>query len=71
MVRVLEWNGRDVPDELRELPPGRYVVESAEHAPELSPDEEADLIAAVDEADRGEGVTLDEARRRIDATLKR
>ena len=27
MRRVVEWNGRDVPEALRDLPPGRYVVE--------------------------------------------
>jgi hypothetical protein len=71
MARVLKWNGRDVPDELRELPPGRYVVESVDHAPELTPEQEDDLAAAIAEADAGQGVGLDEARRRIDAALKR
>lgn len=27
MRRVLEWNGRDVPAVLRELPPGRYRID--------------------------------------------
>ncbi len=27
-ARVVTWNGKDVPAELRELPAGRYVVES-------------------------------------------
>ena len=27
-ARVVTWNGRDVPAELRELPAGRYVVEA-------------------------------------------
>jgi hypothetical protein len=27
MRRVVEWNGRDVPVALRELPPGRYLLE--------------------------------------------
>lgn len=71
MSRVVRWNGRDVPDELRELPPGRYVVESIDRAPALTPDQEDDLIAAIREADEGQGVGLDEARQRIDSTLKR
>ena len=29
-ARVMTWNGKDVPPELRELPAGRYVVEAAE-----------------------------------------
>ena len=28
--RVVTWNGKDVPPELRELPAGRYVVEAVE-----------------------------------------
>ncbi len=69
--RVLKWNGRDVPDELRELPPGRYVVESVDHAPELTAEEEDDLAAAITEADEGQGMGLDESRRRVAAALKR
>jgi hypothetical protein len=26
-AKVVTWNGKDVPTELRELPAGRYVVE--------------------------------------------
>jgi len=32
MRRVVEWNGRDLPEGLRDLPPGRYVVDD-ERAP--------------------------------------
>ena len=62
MARVLKWNGRDLPDELKELPPGRYVVESVDRAPELTPEQEDDLVAAIREADDDQGVGLDEAR---------
>lgn len=68
---MLKWNGRDLPDELRELPPGRYLVEPVDRAPELTPEQEGDLDAAIREADEGQGVSLDEARRRIDSALKR
>jgi hypothetical protein len=71
MNRVLKWNGRDLPDELRELPPGRYVVESVDVAPELTPEQEQDLSAAIDEADAGSGISLEDARARIEQTLKR
>ncbi len=71
MARVLKWNGRDLPDELRELPAGDYVVESVDRAPELTPEQEDDLIAALREVDAGQGVGIDEARQRIDAALKR
>jgi hypothetical protein len=71
MSRVLKWNGRDVPEELRELPPGSYVLESLDRAPELTAAQEDDLIAALREADEGQGVSSTDARRRIDSTLKR
>jgi hypothetical protein len=71
MNRVLKWNGRDLPDELRELPPGRYVVESVDAAPDLTPEQERDLATAIDEADAGLGVSLEAARARIESTLKR
>lgn len=35
MSRVLHWNGKDLPEELRDLPAGRYVVESADEVSEL------------------------------------
>jgi hypothetical protein len=69
MSRVLKWNGHDLPEELRELPPGRYVVESVDRAPELTPEQEDDLIAALREADEGQGVSLGEARQQIDSAL--
>src|SRR6202011_4934369 len=46
-ARVVTWNGKDVPPELRELPAGRYIVEAVEEeAPVLSPEEEAGIGAA-------------------------
>jgi len=44
-ARVVTWNGKDLPPELRELPAGRYVVEAVDdEAPILSPEEEAGII---------------------------
>ena len=41
-ARIVTWNGRDLPVELRDLPAGRYVVEAVEEeAPVLTSDEEA------------------------------
>ena len=65
------WNGTDLPEELKELPPGRYVVYPADGALELTPEEDAELRAALDEAERDDGVAHDDARRRLRAILKR
>jgi hypothetical protein len=36
-ARILTWNGKDVPAELRDLPAGRYLVEAVdEEVPALS-----------------------------------
>jgi len=56
MSVVLHWNGKDVPQELRSLPEGRYVVDAVDTAPELSPDEEAGLEAALESLRQGRGV---------------
>lgn len=44
---IVEWNGRDVPEQLRQLPAGRYVLARVDEALALSPEEEAGLIAAL------------------------
>jgi hypothetical protein len=71
MSRVLKWNGKDVPEELRSLPAGRYVVEAIDEAPALTPEEEEGLIEALRALDRGEGESTKEVRRAIDRALKR
>ena len=71
MPTVVKWNGHDVPEELRSLPAGRYVLESVDDLPPLTPDEEAGIQAALDSLRRGEGVGADEVRSRVDAALRR
>lgn len=71
-ARVVNWNGKDLPDELRELPAGRYVVEPVdEEAPGLSHDEEAGIEAALASYRQGRVVDAKRAREIIDAALKR
>ena len=71
-ARVLTWNGKDVPAELRDLPAGRYVVEPMdEEAPALSPEEEAGIEAALESYRLGRVVDAKRAREIIDAALRR
>jgi hypothetical protein len=71
-AKVVTWNGKDVPAELRELPAGRYVVEPIdEEAPALSPDEEAGIEAALESYRQGRVVDAKRARQIIDAALGR
>jgi hypothetical protein len=69
-ARVVTWNGKDVPAELRELPAGRYVVEAIDDdAPVLSPDEETGIEAALESYRQGRVVDAKRARQIIDAAL--
>ena len=71
-ARVVTWNGKDVPPELRELPAGRYVVEAVEEeGPALSAEEEAGIEAALDSYRQGRVVDANRAREIIDAALGR
>ncbi len=69
-AKVVTWNGKDIPAELRELPAGRYVVEPIDdEAPALSPDEEAGIEAALESYRQGRVIDAERARQIIDAAL--
>jgi len=70
-ARVLHWNGKDIPEELRELPAGRYVVEAVDRATTLSDDEEQGLAEALASLHAGEGRTLDQVRQTIGSIVRR
>jgi hypothetical protein len=71
MATVLKWNGKDLPDELLKLPKGRYVIESVDAVPALTPAQEQGLEEALKELDRGEGSDLEEVRANLDAIIRR
>ncbi len=69
-AKVVTWNGKDIPAELRDLPAGRYVVEPVDdEAPALSPDEEAGIEAALESYRQGRVIDAERARQIIDAAL--
>ena len=71
-ARILTWNGKDVPSELRDLPAGRYVVEAVDDdAPALLPEEEAGIEAALESYRQGRIVDAKRAREIIEAALGR
>ncbi len=71
-ARVLTWNGKDLPSELRDLPAGRYVVEAVEdEAPALTPEEESGIEAALESYRQGRVIDSKRAREIIDAALGR
>ena len=70
--RVVNWNGKDLPAELRDLPAGRYLVEAVEdEVPMLSPEEEAGIEAALEAYRQRRVVDAKRAREIIDAALGR
>jgi hypothetical protein len=71
MARVVHWNGKDLPNELRDLPAGRYVLESLDDIPELGEDEEEGLHEALASLRAGKGRTVEEVRKTVDAALNR
>ena len=67
---IVNWDGKNLPDGLRVLPPGTYLVEPAE-APLLTPAEEDGLRAALRSADAGSMVDSLEVRSRVQAAAHR
>jgi hypothetical protein len=71
MSFVLKWNGKEIPDELRELPEGRYVIEPVDDSSALTEAEEEGIERALASVREGKGIDLEEARSRIDRILGR
>ena len=70
-ARVLHWNGKDIPEELRELPAGTYVVEAVDEAPSLSSEEEQGVAQALRSLRAGNGRTADQVRQTSDSILRK
>jgi hypothetical protein len=69
-ARVLRWNGQDLPDELRALPAGTYVVEAVD-APALTAEEDDGLEQALASLRAGKGRSLDQVRQSIASAFDR
>ncbi len=70
-MRVLNWNGKDLPQELRELPAGRYVVEPVSDVVDLTEEEQEGIHQALASLRAGRERTLDQVRRTIGSVLRR
>ncbi len=64
-MAVIHWNGSDLPEALRSLPAGDYVVAPVDAVPLLSPEEEEGLIEALASLRAGHGVEHEQVRSRI------
>lgn len=63
--KVIEWDGSHIPAGLRELPPGRYAIESIDHPTPLTPEEEVGILTGLDQLDAGAGISLADVIREI------
>jgi hypothetical protein len=70
MAVIVHWNGVDVPDELKALKKGRYVLVPLDEPPELTEEQEAGLEAALASVHAGEGLSRDEAYAKANASLE-
>ena len=69
--KVIEWDGSHVPEELRNLPPGRYAIESVDRVGILTEEEEAGVLSGLTELDAGKVITLADAIETIKRGLGR
>lgn len=64
-MAIINWNGSDLPEALRHLPAGRYVMEPLNESLALSPEEEEGLIQALESLRAGRGVDHEQVRARV------
>jgi hypothetical protein len=58
---LVNWNGVDVPEELKTLKQGRYVLVPLDEPPELAEEQGVGLEAALESVRAGQGLSRDEA----------
>jgi hypothetical protein len=64
-MAIINWNGSDLPEALRHLPAGRYVVEPLDDSLALSPEEEEGLIQALESLRARRSVDHEQVRARV------
>jgi hypothetical protein len=67
----MDWDGEHVPEEMRSLPPGRYLVQPLDEAVALTPEEEEGIRGALASVEAGRGRSLEAVREHVLGTLKR
>ena len=70
MAVIVNWNGVDVPAELKTLKKGRYVLVPIDEPPELTEEQEAGLDAALSSSRERPGLSRDEAFAKLKASLE-
>jgi hypothetical protein len=69
---IIEWDGTHVPKELQELPPGRYLVSDPYlDDDEMTEEEEAGVMLALDEAEAGDVIPYEDAMRELRSLIQK
>lgn len=63
--KAIKWDGSHIPEELRKLPPGRYVIEPIDEPSPLTEEEGVGILAGLADLDAGKGVPLADVVREI------
>ena len=58
VLKIITWDGSRLPDELRDLPPGRYAIVAIDEPLPLTDAEDAGIRAALNALDAGGGTPL-------------
>jgi hypothetical protein len=68
---ILDWNGTELPQLLRNLPPGQYRIEPVDAFEPLTEEEDAGIRRAMDDLDAGNGRPLEDTLARARAIIAR
>ena len=70
MALIVNWNGVDLPEELKALKKGRYVLVPIDEPPELTEEQEAGLEDTMASIREGRSTSLDEALAHAKASIE-
>ena len=62
---IIEWDGEHLPNDLRRLPPGWYLVQQVDDPNDLTSEEEEGLLEAIAELEAGKGIPAEEVFRSL------
>jgi hypothetical protein len=64
---MIEWDGKNLSEGLKQLPPGRYLVGPAYEIwdDELTPEEDAGLRLALDQVEAGDVIPYEDVMREL------
>ena len=63
--KIIKWDGSHLPQELQDLPPGRYAIEPIDFTGSLTTEEEEGILEGLKDLDAGKGILLADIIREI------